>query len=183
MRTLSGTATPVHTSLLTGLPAAFVGSELTVNLVEAFDDVLAPVTVLLDALDAYVDPRYAPDDFARWVVSWLAPGIAARRSADDLRARLGDVTEAMLGRGTTGGVVAAVRACTGLTPEVRDNGGVSWSRRPHAPLPGTSLPRLEVDVRIAADEPDPDALLDLVRSVVDDVKPVHVPATVRRVGD
>ena len=60
----------------------------------------ASVGATLDDLDAYVDPRYAPDDFVRWVASWLSPAIAARRDADHLRAHLGDLRRALLGRGT-----------------------------------------------------------------------------------
>ena len=77
-------------------------------------------------------------------------------------------------------MTAAVRACTGLDPDVRDSGGVAWSKRPQGAFPGRSAPLLEVDVRISDDEPDPDAVLDLVRFVVDDVRPAHVPAAVRR---
>lgn len=179
MRTLGGSAVPVATSLLDGLPAAFVDGGLTRALVEAFDDVLAPVTVLLDDLDAYLDPRYAPDDFVRWVASWLSPAIARRRSAAQLREGFGDLTEAMVARGTVRGVVAAVRACTGRTPDVRETGGVGWSRRPLGALPGTATTLLEVDVRLDPDEPDPHGVLELVSWVLDDVTPVHVPVAVR----
>ena len=114
------------------------------------------------------------------MASWLSPAIAARRDADHLRRHLGDLRRALVGRGTLDGVTAAVRACTGLDPDVRDSGGVSWSRRPQGAFPGRSAPLLEVDVRISPDEPDPDAVLDLVRFVVDDLRPAHVPAAVRR---
>jgi phage tail-like protein len=171
---------PAATSLLSGLPEAFLGNDFTVNLVRAFDDALAPVTTTLDDLDAYLDLRYAPDDFVRFAAGWLSPVIAERRSAAHLRAHLGDLREALLGRGTVAAVRAAVRACTGLEPEVRDTGGVAWSTRPQGPLPGRAAPLLEVDAPIADDEPDPDAVLELVRYVVDDVRPAHVPAVVRR---
>ncbi|GEL97037.1 phage tail protein [Cellulomonas terrae] len=180
MRGATGGLAPPATSLVEGLPEAFLGSDFTTGLVAAFDDVIGSVGATLDDLDAYLDPRYAPDDFVRWVASWLSPAIAARRDAEHLRAHLGDLRRALVGRGTLDGVTAAVRACTGLDPDVRDSGGVSWSKRPQGAFPGRSAPLLEVDVRISADEPDPDAVLDLVRFVVDDLRPAHVPATVRR---
>jgi phage tail-like protein len=172
---------PPATSLVDGLPEAFLGSDFTVGLIGAFDDALGPVGATLDDLEAYLDPRFAPDDFVRWVASWLAPAIAARRDADHLRAHLPDLRRALLGRGTLDGIAAAVRACTGLEPDVRDSGGASWSKRPQGAFPGMSAPLLEVDVRVAPDEPDPEAVLDLVRFVVADVRPAHVPAVVRRV--
>ena len=69
----------------TGLPEAFLGSDFTTGLIAAFDDVIGSVGATLDDLDAYLDPRYAPDDFVRWVASWLSPAIAARRDAEHLR--------------------------------------------------------------------------------------------------
>lgn len=171
---------PVPVSLARGVPEAFLGNDFTVGLVEAFDDVLAPVTGVLGDLDAYLDPRHAPDDFVVWVASWLSPQIGGRLRGAQARERLVDLRVALLARGTLGGVAAAVRACTGLDPVLRDSGGVAWSARPHGPLPGVRAALLEVDVVLAPDEPDPDALLDLVRAVVDDVRPVHVPARVRR---
>jgi phage tail-like protein len=175
------TGLPAATSLRAGLPEVFVASEVTASLLDVFDEAYAPVVATLDHLAGYVDPRFAPDDFARWVASWLSPVTAERRDAGHLRRHLPDLWTALLERGTVRGVTAGVRACTGVDPEVRDNGGVTWSRRPGGSLPGSSLPLLEVDVRIAEDEADPEALLDLVRLVVEDLKPAHVPVRVRPV--
>lgn len=169
---------PVAVSLVDGLPEAFCASPGTVAFVRAFDDGFAPFATVLDHLPAYVDPRFAPDDLVRWVASWLAPTIAARRPAGLLRAHLPDLVTAVVARGTVRGVTAAVRACTGRDPQVTDSGGTAWSRRPHGPMPGSSHLRLDVGVRLHPHEPDPDDVLDLVRGVVDDVRPVHVPTTV-----
>lgn len=169
----------VAVSLVDGLPEAFVAAPGTLALVRAFDDGFAPFAMLLDHLDAYVDPRYAPDELVRWVASWLAPAVAARRPAALLRAHLPDLVTSVVARGTARGVAAAVRACTGLEPEVTDSGGTAWSRRPQGPMPGSGTLSLDVGVRLAPDEPDPDDVLDLVRGVVDEVRPVHVPTTVR----
>lgn len=172
----------VAVSLVDGLPEAFVASPGTVAFVRAFDDGFAPFATVLDHLPAYADPRYAPDDLVRWVASWLSPAVAARRPAALLRAHLPDLVTSAVARGTLRGVTAAVRACTGCEPEVTDSGGTAWSRRPHGPMPGSPRLHLDVGVRLLPEEPDPDDVLDLVRAVVEDVRPVHVPTTVRLLG-
>lgn len=163
-------------SLEHGLPPIFLGSDVTVDLVAAFDQVLAPVVAVLDHLDAYVDMRYAPEDCVLWVGSWLSPFVDARRPAGRVRQHVDDLAAAIVGCGTVGGLAAAVRACTGHEPVVRDTGGVGWSARPNPELPGRSGFSLEVDAVV--DAADGDAVRALVLAVVDDVRPAHVPAHV-----
>jgi phage tail-like protein len=175
-------ATPVGLSLVDGLPESFVAAPGTADVVRAFDDGFAAFAAVVDHLPAYVDARYAPDEMVRWVASWLAPTVAARRSAAHLRRHLDDLVTTAVARGSVRAVVAAVRACTGLEPDVQESGGVAWSRRPGGPMPGSSSPRLQVGVRLSPDERDPDDVLDLVRSLVDLVRPVHVPTDVHRIA-
>ena len=157
-------------SLAAGLPNAFFGNDFTVELIRAFDEVLAPVFLTLEDLDAYFDPRYAPDDFVRWLAGWLGFPTDERWPAERIRAHLGDAVEALLWRGTRRGIAAAVRAHTGCEPEVTDSGGVSWSATPHGRLPGEARPRLVVRVE------DTDGMVDsdVLDRVVAEVKPAHV---------
>jgi phage tail-like protein len=157
-------------SLASALPGAFFGNRFTHELVGAFDEVLAPVFATIDDFAAYLDPRYAPDDFLRWLAGWVGVPLDERWSADRLRVRLGDAVEAVLWRGTIRGVAAAVRAYTGEQPEVVDTGGVASSARPLGPLPGEPRPRLLVRVRRSRRV---DA--DVLDRLVGDVKPAHVP--------
>jgi phage tail-like protein len=157
-------------SLAAGLPGAFIGNDFTRGLIGAFDDVLAPVFASLDHFDAYLDPRYAPADFLRWIAGWVGFPLDERWSAERLRTGIADAVEAVRWRGTVRGVAAAVRAYTGEQPEVVDTGGVASSARPLGPLPGEPRPRLLVRVRRRRPL-DPDVLDRLVS----DVKPAHVP--------
>jgi phage tail-like protein len=158
-------------SLAAGMPGAFFGNDFTGELVLAFDDVLAPVFATLDDFDAYLDPRYAPEDFLRWLAGWLGFPIDERWPADHLRAHLADAVEALVWRGTVRGVTAAVRAYTGGEPRVVDSGGVESSGRPLGTLPGEARPRLLVEV---VDERGT-VHRDVVDRIVADVKPAHVP--------
>ncbi|HLL64140.1 MAG TPA: phage tail protein [Micromonosporaceae bacterium] len=156
-------------SLAAGLPPAFFGNDFTRGMIEAFDQVLVPVFATLDDFDAYLDPRYAPEDFLRWLAGWLGFPLDERWPAERLREQLADAVEALLWRGTVRGVAAAVRAYTGVQPEVQDTGGVSSSARPLGRLPGDPRPRLVVRVP-AGGYVDPDVL----ERIVAEVKPAHV---------
>jgi phage tail-like protein len=165
---VAGLASP-H-PLADGLPPAFFGSEFTSDFVAAFDDVLAPVFATLDHLDAYLDPRFAPDDFLRWLSGWLGFPVDERWPAERLRDHLAQAAEAVLWRGTLRGVAAAVAAYTGHRPEVTDTGGVAFSTGPYGPLPGTAAATLTV--RVTA---DPGIDRDIVERIVAAAKPAHVP--------
>lgn len=161
-------------SLAAGLPPAFFGNDFTAGLVGAFDDVLAPVFATLDDGDAYLDPRYAPEDFLRWLAGWLGARPDERWPVERVRAAVADAREALLWRGTLRGVAAAVRACTGLQPELSDGGGVSVSGRPQGALPGDRRPQLVVRLT----DPDRTVDRDAVDRAVAEIKPVHVPHVV-----
>jgi hypothetical protein len=45
---------------------------LALAMAAGLDEVLAPIFAVLDSLDAYFDPRLAPEDFLGWVAGWLA---------------------------------------------------------------------------------------------------------------
>jgi phage tail-like protein len=168
-------------SLAVGLPGAFFGNDFTVGLVQAFDDVLAPVFATLDDFDAYLDPRYAPEDFLRWLAGWLGFPVDERWPAERLRAHLADAVEALLWRGTVRGVAAAVRAYTGRQPRVTDSGGVASSARPLGDLPGEPRPRLLVEVTDTGTGAGKGRATDagavdpaVVDRIVAEVKPAHV---------
>jgi len=167
--------------LAAGVPAAFLSGTVVSDLLDSFDQVLAPAVLTLDDLAAYLDPRYAPDDYMVWLGGWLSSMVDRRWPAERVRAQLPDLREALLHRGTLRGMRAAVRACTGVEPDIRDNGGVSWSNRPGGAFPGQpGGPWIHVGVTLdPATVPSPEldeALRTLVRAVVDDLKPAHVVA-------
>ena len=47
--------------------AEYRPARLVVRMMEAFDDVLAPILATLDNLDSYLDPEETPDDFLVWL--------------------------------------------------------------------------------------------------------------------
>lgn len=135
----------------------------------ALDEVLAPAMSTLDCLEAYVDPRLAPEDFLEWLAGWVGVLVDERASEQRRRDLVANAVALHRMRGTAAGLRAQLELLTGGTVDVVDSGGVSWSTTPGADLPGEDLPRLAVRVT-GADA----GLLRAVESVVAASKPAHV---------
>jgi phage tail-like protein len=169
---------PVSRSLTEGLPVAFFADpsgadteRFAYNLVAAFDQVLAPVLASLDSIHAYMDPRTAPPDFVPWLAGWLGLAVGERWPAHRARSFVEGAAEAFRWRGTRRGIALAVRAYTGVEPDIDDTGGVGFSLRPGGPVPGDQTPFLRVRVVVGDAEVD-EASVD---RIVADAKPAHVP--------
>ena len=53
------------------LPALYQEDVTAQRFLSAFDDALAPILCTLDNIDAYFDPRLAPEDFLDWLGGWV----------------------------------------------------------------------------------------------------------------
>lgn len=167
--TIPGLPTP-H-PLLYQLPSAYLEHDFIGRFVSAFDDLIAPVVLVLDNLHAHLDPRTAPVDLLGWVAEWLAESVDEDRPLDQRRALVAEAVDRHGWRGTRRGLADAIRLEVGVEPEILDSGGTASSSTPDAPLPGSPVP--EVTVRVSV--PD--------RTLVDEVRldqlvaaevPVHV---------
>jgi len=174
----------VSRSLTEGLPVAFFSDpsgtdadQFAYNLVAAFDQVLAPVLASVDSIDAYLDPETAPADFLPWLAGWLGLAVGERWPTHRARSFVQGAAEAFLWRGTRRGVALAVRAYTGVEPDIDETGGVGFSLRPGGPVPGDGTPFLRVRVVVGDAEVD-EASVD---RIVADAKPAHVPHRVELV--
>jgi len=166
-----GTPYPIATML----PAFMQEDQFVVRLTSGLDDVVAPVISVLDCLDAYVDPRLAPDDFLDWLAAWV--GAPLDDHWGDERRRTSVLAAASLHRmrGTPEGVRAVVALATGGDVEIVEPGGTSVSTSPTPDAAGDSADALLV--RIAVDDPA-DVRLFALDELVTACKPAHLPHTI-----
>jgi phage tail-like protein len=132
------------------LPGLFHDDDFTQRFTAALDEVIAPIFLTLDAIEAYIDPWLAPEDFLTWLSEWL--GIPIEEDLDESRRRMLVARAATLygWAGTAKGIADLVECYTGVRPEVEDTGGVSWSSTPEGDLPGDD--QFAVTVRIPTDD-------------------------------
>ena len=154
------------------LPGLYEDDDFVQRLCGGLDEVLAPVLLTLDNLDAYLDPRTAPEDVLPWLASWVGLSLADVRTRERQRALVRAAADLHRWRGTVRGIVTAVEVVFDATPEVAETGGVAASLNPQAGFPGSPdcglLVVLHLD-RMLDDD------LDRLDAVVRAVKPAHVP--------
>jgi phage tail-like protein len=154
------------------LPALYLEDDFVQRFVAGLDEVLAPVLLTLDCLDAYLDPALAPDDFLDWMAGWVAAPMDEAWPASLRRRAVREAAQLHRWRGTTRGAIAELRLLSGGEVELFDSGGVTWSTTPTADVPAGAEP-VQVRVRIRVADParvDQRRLTEVVAQAV----PAHV---------
>ena len=155
------------------LPAMFQqDDEFALRFTAALDEVLAPIMLALDNVDAYLDPLTAPPDFLRWLAAWVGVELDETWSLERQRQQALQAVAQYRWSGTRRGLVDAIRLYLDVEPEVIDNGGTSFSELPGGPLPGSPQPDLLVRVTVPAGRDVDEARLN---ELVIQTKPAHVP--------
>ena len=172
--TVIGLASPYP--LVTLLPAVYQEEDPFIGRFTAgLDDVLAPIIATLDCLDAYVDPRLAPEDFLGWLAEWVGVTVNENVPVALHRRSVAGAAGLHRQRGTVCGLRAALEMLTGGDVDVVDSGGVAISARPGGAAPGDDVAWVRVRVRVPADTAwSLPALHDAVEAAVVAAKPAHV---------
>ena len=156
------------------LPGLFHDDDFSQRFCAALDDVLSPVFLTLDAIEAYVDPWLAPDDFLMWLSEWLGIEIEEDLAEDRKRAMVAAAANLHGWAGTAKGIADLVETYTGVRPEVVDSGGASWSPAPGGDLPGST----DMSVRVTLRLDDPSSVdAARVERMLRQVVPAHVATT------
>jgi phage tail-like protein len=166
---VAGLGTPYPLETL--LPAVLQEDSFTRRLVTGLDEVLAPIVCTLDCLEAYLNPLLAPADFLDWVSTWFSEVLDENWPAQRRRRFVAEAVETFRIRGTVAGLRRELELSSGGRVEINESGGVAWSVKPEADLPGEDVPRLAV--RIVVDDAsaaNQAALAALIRAT----KPAHV---------
>lgn len=145
----------------------------------AFDDAIAPVYSVLDNLDAYVRPEYAPADFLEWLAGWVDIAVDEEWTEEQRRRIVADAASLHRRAGTAGGIRDTLQLAAGpaATVELEESGGTAWSATPGASLPGSKDAAIVVTITV----PNGDAaeLTRRLERVAAAVVPAHLPAEVR----
>lgn len=170
---MRGTVTELSTPypLETMLPSVLREDSFTQRFVAGLDEVLAPAVSAIDCLEAYLNPLLAPADFLEWVSSWFSEVLDENWPAQRRRRYVTEAVGVFRTRGTLAGLRRELELSTDGQIEIAESGGVSWSVRPNAQLPGEAVPWLSVRVTVDdATAANPSALDTLIAAA----KPAHV---------
>jgi phage tail-like protein len=166
---VTGLGTPYPLETL--LPSVLQEDFFTRRLVAGADEVLAPVISTLDCLEAYLNPLLAPEDFLEWVSTWFSEVLDENWPPQRRRRFVAGAVEMFRTRGTVAGLRRELELSSAGRAEISESGGVAWSRKPEAALPGDAGPRLAVRVVVDDASTVSHAALDaLIRAA----KPAHL---------
>jgi phage tail-like protein len=172
---------PNPLSLADLLPAMLQDDPFVCRLAAGLDDVLAPLLLVLDNLDSYLDPGVAPPDFLGWLADCLGLALDENWPLARQRALVAGAVELYRAQGTSRALAANVALYTGSDPEIEESGGCDWSLTPNSPLPGDADLRLVVRVPAAVAGTEGVDLAGVER-IVATSKPAHVPHRVEVAG-
>jgi phage tail-like protein len=154
------------------VPALYLEDRFALGLLEALDEVLAPVLGCLDNLDAYLDPDLAPEDFLQWLGGWLGLVLDDSWPLEKRRASVREATALHRVRGTSVGLAAYVWLLTGAHVEIIESGATAYSTMPDAALPGS--PAFELVVRLRLPEGASGVEVARLDALIAAAKPAHV---------
>ncbi|MFE7118792.1 phage tail protein [Streptomyces sp. NPDC057654] len=156
------------------LPGIYAEDDFALRFVEGLDVVLAPLFNVLDCLEAYFMPALAPDDFIDWLTTWVGAELDGTEPLALRRHAVATAVSLHRVRGTCQGLSDAVRLAFGVTPEITESGGATWSARPLGAFPGTPEAFLKVTLYV----PDPAAVdAHRLHAIVSAARPAHLPFT------
>jgi phage tail-like protein len=166
---LEGLPTPMP--LADTLPALLREDAFARGVCGGIDELLAPVLLSLDGYSAYLDLSVAPEDMLGWLAQWVGLSVDPGQELSRQRELLRSSGELHALRGTRRGIELAVHAALGLTVEVVETGGSTWSAQAGGELPGEPTPAIVVIARSEGGVPVDVERLD---ALVASVKPAHV---------
>lgn len=154
------------------LPGIYFEDEFTQRFTQGLDSVVASLLSTLDNLESYFDPDLSPADFVSWLSAWVGLAGEPADTVEGRRKMIKRAVEIYRLRGTVRGLTEHIALAFGVTPEIRETGGVWTSTTSRSALPGSETSELVVIVRV----PDPSAFN---RSGLDGFvrtnKPAHLP--------
>lgn len=153
------------------LPGIFLDDDLTQRFTQGLDAVLSSVLCTLDNLDSYFDADLTPEDFLRWLSGWVGLVTDSLHSIPDRRQMIKRVVELYRWRGTAEGLRNHISLVFGITPEIKETGGVSYSPEPRSV--GSAFEPAEVVVIVRVQNPAA-FQRDVLEAFVEANKPAHV---------
>jgi len=154
------------------LPGLYLEDDFAQRFMAALDEIAAPAFMALDNLEAYLDPRLAPEDFLDWLGRWVGVELDETWPADRRRALVAAAVDLHRVRGTAAGIASLVALSTGGEVEIAEPGAAGFSPAPGAAIPAGTSAELFIRVRV----PDPAAVSAArLESLVRAAKPAHLP--------
>lgn len=155
-------------TLRDAMPAIYHETDFAMRFIEAMEEVLDPITAVLDALPAYFDPELAPRTLVDMLAAWLGVESDEAQELDARRRAVKQAAELGRRRGTARGLALALKlSFPDIPTRVVDEGGVRWS------LDGRPGRVEEARCIVYVDQPVAEERQSAIARCIEREKPVH----------
>ena len=145
--------------LIQSVPPMLAQDPFIQRMLPAFDEILAPIISTLDCLDSYFDPAIAPEDFLRYLSTWVTSNTGNEFSIPGLRHEIATAVAMSEWRGTT--------SC------LSERGGVTVSTTATDPATWPDAAPMVATVTVTPLKDSPNSIENITK-LIEDFVPAHV---------
>jgi phage tail-like protein len=143
------------------------------RMMPAFDEVLAPIISTLDCLDSYFDPEITPDDFLRYLSSWVNSHSENELSIPGLRHSVATAVAMSAWRGTTSSLHTRFFPYDLEEIVLEEGGGVTVNTTATDPETWPDAAPMVATVTITPSKDNPNSLDNIIQ-LIKDYAPAHL---------
>lgn len=163
--------------LIQAVPPMLAQDQFIQRMLPAFDDVLAPIISTLDCLDSYFDPQITPEDFLRYLSTWVTSHIGNEMSIPGLRHEVSTAVAASQWRGTPSSLQARFFPFDLQDLVLEEGGGVTVSTTATDPATWPDTPPMVATVTITPLADSPNSIENITQLILD-FTPAHLQLSV-----
>ncbi len=163
--------------LIESVPPMLAQDTFVQRMMPAFDEVLAPIISTLDCLDSYFDPAITPDDFLRYLSTWVNSHTENELSIPGLRHSVATAVAMSAWRGTTSSLQGRFFPFDLDNIVLEEGGGVTVSTTATDPETWPDAAPMVATVTITPSKDSPNSIENIIQ-LIKDYSPAHLQLSV-----
>jgi phage tail-like protein len=163
--------------LIQSVPPMLAQDTFVQRMMPAFDEVLAPIISTLDCLDSYFDPDITPDDFLRYLSSWVNSHNENELSLPGLRHSVATAVAMSAWRGTTSSLHTRFFPYDLEAIVLEEGGGVTVNTTATDPETWPDAAPMVATVTITPSKENPNSIDNIIQ-LIKDYAPAHLQLTI-----
>ena len=163
--------------LIEAVPPMLAQDTFVQRMMPAFDEVLAPIISTLDCLDSYFDPEITPDDFLRYLSTWVNSHNENELSIPGLRHSVATAVAMSAWRGTPSSLQGRFFPYDLDNIVLEEGGGVTVSTTATDPETWPDAAPMVATVTITPSKDSPNSIDNIIQ-LIKDYSPAHLQLSV-----
>ncbi len=159
--------------LIQSVPPMLAQDPFIQRMLPAFDEILAPIISTLDCLDSYFDPAIAPEDFLRYLSTWVTSNTGNEFSIPGLRHEIATAVAMSEWRGTTSCLSERFFPFDLESIELQEGGGVTVSTTATDPATWPDAAPMVATVTVTPLKDSPNSIENITK-LIEVFVPAHV---------